>query len=45
MHSKIAQLLIVNLTPVYKVILSNDSFNVNTSLYQRQNNGFGSTGN
>ena len=44
-HSKIAQLLVVNLTPVYKVMLSNQSFDVNTSLYERQSNGFGSTGN
>ena len=44
-HSKIAQLLVVNLTPVYKTIVSSESFNINTSLYERQNSGFGSTGN
>ena len=44
-HSKIAQLLIVNLTPVYKFIVSSASFDVNTALYERQSGGFGSTGN
>ena len=44
-HSKIAQLLVVNLTPVEKIIVSSDSFNIMTSSYERQSNGFGSTGN
>lgn len=44
-HSKIAQLLVVNLTPVYKLIVSSASFDVNTALYERQSGGFGSTGN
>ena len=44
-HSKIAQLLVVNLTPVYKFIVSSASFDVNTALYERQSGGFGSTGN
>ena len=39
------QLLVVNLTPVHKVMVSSQSFDVNTSLYERQSNGFGSTGN
>ena len=44
-HSKIAQLLVVNLTPVEKIIVPSDSFNIMTSSYERQSNGFGSTGN
>ena len=44
-HSKIAQLLVVNLTPVYKFIVSSAIFDVNTALYERQSGGFGSTGN